>query len=97
MEHRRQKVWQAAGCLLVQSSRFRFVSDLEGTEFSGGSITGPLLRMQDVGSNLFFIVLPLTFFLRRIAAAVILLASLLCLPPYLLSTAPGPLPPSLQR
>lgn|ERR1022692_2981261 len=90
MEHRKQKVLQATGSLLCATVALRFGSDLEGTEFSGGTITGPLLQMQDVGALLFLAASPLTFLFHRIAALAALLACLLCLPLYLLFTAPGP-------
>jgi hypothetical protein len=90
MEHQKQKVWQAVGCLLCAVVAWRFGSNLEGTEFSGGRITGPLLFMQNAGALLFFLALFLTFFFKRIAAAIQLLACILCLPLYLCFTAPGP-------
>ena len=90
MGRQKQKVWQAVGCLLCAAVAIRFGSHLEGTEFSGGRITGPLLQMQNVGTLLFLLALALTFFFRRIAAAVMLLACILCLPLYLFFTAPGP-------
>src|SRR5215469_8885572 len=90
MEYKKEKVWQAAGCLLCAAVAWRFTSDLEGTEFSGGRITGPLLDMQNAGALIFFLALILTFPFRRTAAATILLAGLLCLPLYLCFTAPGP-------
>jgi hypothetical protein len=90
MQYKKRKVWQAASCLLCAAVAWRFTSHLEGTEFSGGRITGPLLDMQNAGALLFFLALILTFLFRRIAAAIILLAGLLCLPLYLCFTAPGP-------
>src|SRR5262249_8790181 len=90
MEYKKQKLWQAAGCLLCAAVAWRFTSHLEGTEFSGGRITSPLLDMQNAGVLLFILALILTFLSRRAAAATILLAGLLCLPLYLCFTAPGP-------
>jgi hypothetical protein len=49
MEHRKQKVWQAASCLLCAAVAWRFGFTLDGTEFGGGRITRPLLDLQDVG------------------------------------------------
>jgi hypothetical protein len=46
--------------------------------------------MKDAGSILFVVALLLSFFYRRIAAAIMLLACLLCLPLYLYFLAPGP-------
>jgi formate hydrogenlyase subunit 3/multisubunit Na+/H+ antiporter MnhD subunit len=90
MEYKKQKLWQAPGCLLCAAVALRFTSDLEGTEFSGGRITGPLLNMQNAGALLFILALIVTFLSRRAAAAITLLAGLLCLPLYLCFTAPGP-------
>ena len=84
------KLKQATACLLCAALAWRYGSSLEGTEFSGGWLTGSLLDMQDVGSLLFVLALLLTFFYRRFAAAITLIACLLCLPLYLYFTAPGP-------
>jgi hypothetical protein len=46
--------------------------------------------MEDIGSLLFVLALLLTFFYRRTAAAITLIACLLCLPLYFYFTAPGP-------
>ncbi len=84
------KITQAVACLLCAIVVWRYGSNLEGTEFSGGWLTGPLLDMEDAGSLLFVLALLLTFFYRRIAAATTLIACSLCLPLYLYFTAPGP-------
>ena len=91
MQERTHKAYLAASCLLCTAVSWRIGYDLDGTEFSGGSVTGPLLEMQDMGNLLFLLVLPLIFVFQRIAAAIMLLACLLCLPLYLFFTAPGPL------
>jgi hypothetical protein len=62
----------------------------EGTEFSGGWLTGPLLHMKDIGTLLFIAALLFTFFYRRVAGLIMVVASMLCLPLYLYFTAPGP-------
>ena len=90
MEHRREQLLQAFGALLCAAVACRFTLDLEGTEFSGGRITGPLLHMQGIGILLFLLAAFLTFPFRRIASAIALLACLLSVPLYLLLTAPGP-------
>ena len=79
---------QAAACLLSAATGWSDWSSLDGTEFSGGWITGPMLNMKEVGSVLFFFALLLTFFYRRIAAAVSLIACLLGLPLYVYFIAP---------
>jgi hypothetical protein len=86
----RAKLVQAAACLLCAGIAWRYASSLAGTEFSGGWLTGSLLDMKDVGSLLFLLALLLTSFSRRIAAAIVLIACLMCLPLYLYFTAPGP-------
>jgi hypothetical protein len=89
-EDMKQKLWQFATCLLCIILLWGYGSGLAGAEFSEGRVTGPLLHMNDVGTLLFVAGLVLTFFYRRIAAAVVLAAALLCLPLYLYFTAPVP-------
>ena len=86
---RKQKLLQAASCLvcLVVAQRNSF--ELGGTEFSGGRLTGPILDSLEIGSLLFVLAMILTFVRPRIAAALVIIASLLCLPLYLFLTAPG--------
>lgn len=69
---------------------WRYAYSLEGTEFSGGRLTGLLLNMKTAGALLFVLAGVMIFFYRRIAAAITILASLLCLPFYLYFAAPGP-------
>ena len=90
MRLRNQKLWQAASCLLCVVVAQRNSLGLEGTEFSGGHVTGPLLDLLDIGSLLFVLALFLTFVYPRVAAAIAAVATLLCLPLYLYFTAPGP-------
>ncbi len=85
----RAELMQAAACVLCAAITWRYGSSLEGTEFSRGWLTGSLLDMKDVGSLLFVLALLLTFFYRRVSAAVSLIACLLCLPVYLYFTSPG--------
>ena len=89
MERRKQKLLQAITLLLCAAIAWQFVLDLEGTEFSGGRITDPLLHMQDVGILLFLLAASNTFRFRRIASLIALMACLLCVPMYLLFTTPG--------
>jgi len=85
----KQKLAQVAMCLLCASVVWRYASELEGTEFSGGWLTGPLLDLKDIGFALFVLSLVLTFFFQKIGAAITTLASLLCLPLYLYFMLPG--------
>jgi hypothetical protein len=81
---------QVAICLVCALIAWRCGSAFEGTEFNGGWLTGSLLNMENAGSFLFVLALLLTFFYQRIAAAIALLACLLCSPLFLYLTAPGP-------
>ena len=74
---------QAGSCLIGLVVAWKYSLALEGTEFSGGRITGPLLTVHFIGSALFILALVLTFIRLRIAAAGAFVASLLCLPVYL--------------
>lgn len=86
----RPRLSQAATCLLCALVVWRYGSSLEGMEFSGGRFTGFLLDMKDIGALLFVMALPLAFLYQRIAAAMTVIASLLCSPLYLYFAAPGP-------
>jgi hypothetical protein len=85
-----QKLWLAAACVLCVALTWRYTTGLEGTEFSGGRITGPMLDMFDTGTLLFVLALATTFLFPRIGSVIALLASLLCFPLYVYFTAPGP-------
>jgi Zn-dependent protease with chaperone function len=83
-----QEVCQAGSFLLCVFLSLQITSSLEGTEFSGGWLTGPLLSMQDIGAALFIVAVVLTFVFSRVAAAIGLASSALCLPLYLFFIAP---------
>jgi hypothetical protein len=80
----------AISCLVCVLVALRNTNGLEGTEFSGGWLTGPLLSMIDIGILLFVLALIVSFVHSRIAGAVALVSSLLCLPLYLYFIAPVP-------
>ena len=87
------KLTQVATCLLCAVFAWNYehiVAPLEGTEFGGGWLTGPLLHLYDLGALLFFLTLFLVFFFPRTTAVITILASLACLPLYLYFMAPGP-------
>ena len=86
----RSKFFQAGICLVCATITWRYPIGLEGTEFSGGWLTGRLLNALDVGTLLFGVALALTLRFRRIAAGVMLTAALACIPLYLYLVAPGP-------
>lgn len=48
-----QQVCQAGSFLLCGFLALQITSGLEGTEFSGGWLTGPLLSMEDIGAAFF--------------------------------------------
>ena len=89
MKVKTQKLCQAASCLLCVVM-WRYGLRLDGTEFSGGWLTGPLVNLYDVGTLLLVPAFLLTFFFRQVAAAIVLIGSVSCLPLYLYFTAPGP-------
>ena len=86
----RQQLGLALSCLVCVIVALRNTNGLEGTEFSGGWLTGPLLSMTDIGTVLFVLALIVTFLYPRIAGAIVLASSLLCLPLYLYFIVPVP-------
>jgi hypothetical protein len=85
-----EKVWQALACLACTVVLWIHLDRFGASEFSGGRLTGPLLKMADLGFLLFLLALLLSFFLRRAAATIALAATLLCFPFYLYILMPGP-------
>src|SRR5262245_1255777 len=87
---RKQQLWLAVGCAACLAFVLRNTSGLEGTEFSGGWLTGRLLSMADIGTVLFGLALIVTFRTLHIADVLGLVAGLLCVPLYLYLVAPVP-------
>ena len=85
-----QQVYQAGSFLLCVFLALQITSGLEGTEFSGGWLTGPLLSMEGIGAALFMVTVVLTLVFPRVAAAIGFAASALCLPLYSFFIAPVP-------
>jgi hypothetical protein len=85
-----QQVYQAGSYLICVFLALQITRGLEGTEFSGGWLTGPLLSMEDTGTAFFIVSFVLTFVFPRVAAAIGLASSVLCLPLYLFFIAPVP-------
>lgn len=83
------KLTQFATCALCTVLTWQYGSSLEGIEFSGGWLTGPLLDLKDVGSLMFVLALFLTIFFRRVAAVVAVASCLMTIPLYLYFIAPG--------
>lgn len=84
------QVCQAGSFLLCVSLAWHVTSGYEGTEFSGGWLTGRLLSMEVIGTALFIVAVVLTFVFPRVAAAIGLTASALCFPLYFFFIAPVP-------
>lgn len=84
------KLWQSTGSVLSLVITWRFTWSLDGSEFSGGRITGPLLFMADAGILLFAFSILIGLWLRRTSALAALAATLLSLPLSALFLAPGP-------
>lgn len=82
------KVAQGVGCALC-ILMWRIGPHLDGSEFSGGWLTGRLLLFYNIGIVLFAVGLFLTALLRRVGAVTSLAASILCLPLYIYFVAPG--------
>ena len=85
----KQKLWQAAICVVCLVLVFRECDIAGPTEFSGGYITGPLFRLADWGWMLFLIGLPVAIKFQRIASVVFLAASLLSFPMVSFIVLPG--------
>jgi hypothetical protein len=85
-----EQAFQAGSFLLCVFLALKITSGLDGTEFSGGRLTGPLLLIAEIGTLLFVLALVLTFLFSRVAAAIGLASSLLCLPLYCFFIAPVP-------
>jgi hypothetical protein len=79
----RQNLWQSAAYLACVGVLWIRLDVFGASEFSGGRITGKLFTMADLGSLVFLVTALLTFFFPRVAAAIALAATLLCLPFYL--------------
>lgn len=86
----KRMLMQATGSVICLAFTWRLTYGLGGTEFSGGTITGPLLSMSDVAILLFLVSTILVFWLPRTMGLLTTLACLLSLPMCLLFLAPGP-------
>jgi len=82
------RTWLAAICAAGCACSWGSTLGLEGTEFEGGSVTGPLLHASSVGTALFIIAAMLTFLGPRIAPITALCAWVLALPIYMIQTSP---------
>jgi hypothetical protein len=85
----KQRLWQAAICLVCLVLVVRELDVAGPTEFSGGHITGPLFRLADYGWLLFLFGFLISIKYHRIAAVASLLGSLLCFPIFSFILFPG--------
>ena len=81
----RNELLQAAAFLLCLA--VAWIDDFGAPD--GGRIAGPIYSMFDDGWPLFFLAVLFTFFYPRVASALAIAATLLCLPLYLYLIAPG--------
>ncbi len=88
VKYGRQELLQAIGCLLCAAVAWKHQIDLDGSEFAGGRLTGPLLTMNNIGTVLFALALLLVFLHSRTAAVSALAASVLCVPLYVSLAVP---------
>lgn len=91
------QVLQAVSFLVCACLALQITSGLDGTEFSGGWLTGPLLSMANSGTVLFVLAFPLTFLFRRIASGIGLVSSLLSAPLCAFLIAPVPFAETFAR
>jgi hypothetical protein len=89
-KHSKQKIWQATAWLVCVGVLWIHLNDFGASEFSGGRLTGKLLTMADVGCLLFLIAVLSAILFPRVAVAIALTATLLCLPFYLYVLMSGP-------
>ncbi len=83
-------MWQAAACSACALVALIRVDEIGASEFRGGSATGPIFFMFNIGILLFVAALIVTFFYPRVGATISVSASLSCLPLYFCWLAPGP-------
>lgn len=86
----KSELWQAASYVLCSAVAWAQAGRVDGSEFTGGRVTGPIFSLFESGMAIFVLAIVLTFVYRRVAAAIGIAACLLCFPLYLYFTAPGP-------
>ena len=73
---------QIGSCAACALGGWSFAGVFAGSEFGGGSVTGPVLRTYEVSLLLFAIAAVLAFGWPRLAAAVATVAGVLAVPLY---------------
>lgn len=86
----KQRYWQIALCLICVLLSWHALMHVDGTEFSGGSVTGTLITLTEIGALGLVIAIAITFFFRRTAAFIAMLGCLFSMPLFLYFLAPGP-------
>lgn len=86
----KQKYRQSVLCLICVLLNSWILLPVEGTEFSGGTLTGKLVNLSNIGTTMLVAAVVVTFFLRRVSAFTAIAGCFLSLPLYLYSLAPGP-------
>src|SRR5262245_34654003 len=76
-------------CLICGVISWRFSDYLGPSEFSGGTVTGPLFRIHDWSVILFPLAAVTTFIHLRTGAIIALVATVAAAPMYLFLLAPG--------
>jgi hypothetical protein len=83
---------QVASIVLGAAVAFWRFQGLDGTEFSGGWLSGPMLKVQFAGILLLALAIFVASAYPRAAAVITLVAVLCCLPPHLFFLLPGAFP-----
>lgn len=86
----KSELWQAASFILCLALAWMQADRVDGSEFTGGRVTGPIFVLFESGIVIFVLAIVLTFMYRRAAALMGIAACILCFPLYLYFTAPGP-------
>jgi uncharacterized membrane protein len=86
----KNELWQAASFVLCVAVSWTQADRVDGTEFVGARVTGPIFSLFESGMLIFVLAIVLTFVYRWIAAVAGIVASLVCFPFYLYFLLPGP-------
>ncbi|HEV7523145.1 MAG TPA: hypothetical protein VGP89_18735 [Candidatus Angelobacter sp.] len=86
----KNELWQVASFVLCSTMAWTQADRVDGSEFIGGRVTGPIFMLFESGLLIFVLATVVTFIYRRAAAIMGIAACLLCFPLYLYFAAPGP-------
>jgi hypothetical protein len=79
----KKEVLQAASYVLCVVVAWTQADRVDGSEFVGGRVTGPIFSLFESGLLVFALAIILTFLYRRVAAVMGIAACLFCFPLYL--------------